>query len=61
MVVPTMDTYQQADFVLSKVQSLYDSGVQYDQIAILYEPIFMQWSYRLNSLEEVFLFLLPVA
>ena len=40
MVVPTMDTYQQADFVLSKVQSLYDSGVQYDDIAILYRAHF---------------------
>ena len=40
MVVPTMDTHQQADFVLSKVQSLYDSGVQYDDIAILYRAHF---------------------
>ena len=35
-----MDTYQQADYVLSKVQSLYDSGVHYDDIAILYRSHF---------------------
>ena len=40
LVVPTMDAYQQADFVLSKVQSLYDSGVHYDDIAILYRAHF---------------------
>ena len=36
VLVPTMDTYQQADFVLSKVQSLYDSGTEYEEMAILY-------------------------
>ncbi len=35
-VVPTLDAYQQADFVISKIEELYDSGVEYDQIAILY-------------------------
>ncbi len=40
VVVPTMDTYQQADFVLSKVEMLYNSGVDYDQIAILYRAHF---------------------
>ena len=35
-----MDTYQQADFVLSKVEQLYDQGVDYDQIAILYRAHF---------------------
>ena len=40
VLVPTMDTYQQADYVLSKVQSLYDSGVHYDDIAILYRSHF---------------------
>ena len=36
LVVPTIDTYQQADFILSKVQKLYDCGVNYEDIAILY-------------------------
>ena len=40
LVVPTMDAYQQADFVLSKIQSLYDSGIHYDDIAILYRAHF---------------------
>ena len=40
VVVPTMDAYQQADFILSKVQSLYDQGVHYDDIAILYRAHF---------------------
>ena len=40
VLVPTMDAYQQADFVLSKVENLYDSGVDYDQIAILYRAHF---------------------
>ena len=31
-----MDGYQQADFVLAKVEQLVDSGAQYDDIAILY-------------------------
>ena len=35
-VVPTLDAYQQADFVISKVEELYDCGTNYDQIAILY-------------------------
>ena len=35
-VVPTLDAYQQADYVISKINELYDSGVNYDQIAILY-------------------------
>ncbi len=35
-VVPTLDAYQQADFVISKIEDLYNSGVEYDQIAILY-------------------------
>ena len=35
-MVPTLDAYQQADFVISKVEELYDSGTNYDQIAILY-------------------------
>ena len=35
-VVPTIDTYQQADFILSKVQKLYDCGANYEDIAILY-------------------------
>ncbi len=35
-VVPTLDAYQQADFVISKIQDLYNSGAEYDQIAILY-------------------------
>ena len=36
VVVPTMDGYQQADFILSKVENLVDGGAQYDDIAILY-------------------------
>ncbi len=40
VVVPTMDAYQQADFVLSKVSSLYDSGASYDDVAILYRSHF---------------------
>ena len=40
VVVPTMDAYQQADFVLSKVNSLFDAGVHYDDIAILYRSHF---------------------
>ena len=35
-VVPTLEAYQQADFVISKIEELYDSGANYDQIAILY-------------------------
>ena len=35
-VVPTLDAYQQADFVISKIEELYNSGAEYDQIAILY-------------------------
>ncbi|MDG1173151.1 MAG: ATP-dependent helicase [Opitutales bacterium] len=35
-VVPTLDAYQQADFVISKIEELYDSGANYEQIAILY-------------------------
>ena len=35
-MVPTLDAYQQADFVISKIEELYNSGVEYDQIAILY-------------------------
>ena len=31
-----MDGYQQADFVLAKVEQLVDSGAHYDDIAILY-------------------------
>ena len=40
VLVPTMDTYQQADFVLTKVDELYNAGVDYDQIAILYRAHF---------------------
>jgi len=39
-VVPTLDAYQQADFVISKIEELYDSGAHYDQIAILYRAHF---------------------
>ena len=35
-VIPTLDGYQQADFVISKIEELYNSGAEYDQIAILY-------------------------
>ena len=35
-VIPTLDAYQQADYVISKIEDLYDSGVNYDQVAILY-------------------------
>ena len=35
-VIPTLDAYQQADYVISKIEDLYDSGINYDQIAILY-------------------------
>ena len=35
-VVPTLDAYQQADFVISKIEELYNSGTEYDHIAILY-------------------------
>ena len=35
-VVPTLDDYHQADFVISKIEELYNSGAEYDQIAILY-------------------------
>lgn len=40
VLVPTMDTYQQADFVLSKVDELYNNGIDYDQMAILYRAHF---------------------
>jgi DNA helicase-2/ATP-dependent DNA helicase PcrA len=36
VVVPTMDGYQQADFILAKVEELVDSGANYDDVAILY-------------------------
>jgi DNA helicase II / ATP-dependent DNA helicase PcrA len=36
VVVPTMDGYQQADYILSKVEQLVDNGAHYDDIAILY-------------------------
>jgi len=35
-VIPTLDAYQQADYVISKIEDLYDSGINYDKIAILY-------------------------
>ena len=35
-VVPTLDAYQQADFVISSIDELYNSGANYDQIAVLY-------------------------
>ena len=35
-VVPTLDAYQQADYVISKIEDLYNCGTDYDQIAILY-------------------------
>jgi len=35
-VVPTLDAYQQADFVISKIEDLYNNGAEYDDIAILY-------------------------
>jgi DNA helicase-2/ATP-dependent DNA helicase PcrA len=36
VVVPTIDTYQQANFILSKVEQLIDNGTSYHDIAILY-------------------------
>ena len=36
VVVPTIDTYQQANFILSKVEQLVNSGTSYNDIAILY-------------------------
>ncbi len=39
-VVPVLDAYQQADFVISKIEELYDSGANYDHIAILYRAHF---------------------
>ena len=36
VVVPTIDTYQQANFILSKVEQLLNNGTSYDDIAILY-------------------------
>jgi DNA helicase-2/ATP-dependent DNA helicase PcrA len=36
IVVPTVDAYQQANFILSKVEQLVDNGTSYDNIAILY-------------------------
>jgi DNA helicase-2/ATP-dependent DNA helicase PcrA len=36
VVVPTIDTYQQANFILSKVEQLVNNGTSYDNIAILY-------------------------
>ena len=36
VIVPTIDTYQQANFILSKVEQLVDNGTRYDDIAILY-------------------------
>ena len=36
VVVPTIDTYQQANFVLSKIEQLIDNGISYHNIAILY-------------------------
>ena len=46
-LVPTMDNYQQADFVLS-IQSLYDSGINYDDIAILYRAHFHAMELQVN-------------
>ncbi len=36
IVVPTIDTYQQANFILSKIEQLLDNGTSYNEIAILY-------------------------
>ena len=36
VVVPTVDGYQQANFILSKVEQLVDNGTNYHDIAILY-------------------------
>ncbi|MBT5717000.1 MAG: ATP-dependent helicase [Opitutae bacterium] len=36
VVVPTIDTYQQANFILSKVEQLVNNGTSYNDIAILY-------------------------
>jgi DNA helicase-2/ATP-dependent DNA helicase PcrA len=36
IVVPTVDAYQQANFILSKVEQLVDNGTSYHNIAILY-------------------------
>ena len=36
VVVPTIDTYQQANFILSKIEQLLDNGTSYNEIAILY-------------------------
>ncbi|MGY8712239.1 MAG: ATP-dependent helicase, partial [Verrucomicrobiia bacterium] len=36
VVVPTVDGYQQANFILSKVEQMVDNGTNYHDIAILY-------------------------
>ena len=36
VVVPTIDTYQQANFILSKIEQLLDNGTSYNETAILY-------------------------
>ena len=36
VLVPTLDAYQQADFVLGKIESLVDAGARYEDVAILY-------------------------
>ena len=38
--VPTMDSYQQADFVLERINRLLDQGANYSDIAILYRAHF---------------------
>ena len=38
--IPTMDGYQQADYVLDRIQRLLDQGASYSDIAILYRAHF---------------------
>ncbi len=40
VVVPAFDAYQQADFVISKINELHDAGVSFDEIAVLYRAHF---------------------
>lgn len=47
-VVPVMDTRQQADFIISRIEGLYDQGYQLGDIAVLYRAHFQALDLQLE-------------
>lgn len=47
-VVPVMDTRQQADFIISRVEGLFDQGYQLGDIAVLYRAHFQALDLQLE-------------